>query len=186
MATMNPYAPPRAQVADVDEDGDAGVQPVKTWSSQGRVGRLRYLAHTVAAYLLMGVAGALIGALGAVVRSPTLVNVLLVVIGIAYGLFILLKSIQRAHDMDWTGWSVLLALIPFVGFIWIFKGGTRGGNRFGAPPPPNTTGVRLLALLLPVIAIIGIIAAIALPAYQDYTKRAKLRQLQQQQQLQER
>lgn len=185
-ATMNPYAPPRAEVADVDDDGDGGVQPVRTWSAQGRVGRLRYLAHSTGAYLVLMLAAFLGGVVSGALHKPALMTVVVGIAGFAYFVFVVLKSIQRAHDMDWTGWSVLLALIPFVGFIWIFKGGTRGGNRFGAPPPPNTTGVRLLALLLPVIAIIGIIAAIALPAYQDYTKRAKLRQLQQQQQLQQR
>ena len=42
---------------------------------------------------------------------------------------------------------LLLALIPFVGLIWIFKGGTPGSNRFGAPAPANTLGVKILGLL---------------------------------------
>jgi hypothetical protein len=67
----------------------------------------------------------------------------------------------------------LLALIPFVGLIWLFKSGTPGSNRFGAPPPPNTTGVKVLACIAPAIAIIGILAAIAIPAYQDYVTRAQ-------------
>ena len=54
----------------------------------------------------------------------------------------------------------------------VFKGGTEGSNDHGAPPPPNTTGVRILALVLPILYFIGILAAIAIPAYAEYTRRA--------------
>jgi len=179
-ATMNPYAPPRAEVADVDDDGDGGVQPVRTWSAQGRVGRLRYLAHSTGAYLVLMLAAFLGGVVSGALHKPALMTVVVGIAGFAYFVFVVLKSIQRAHDMDWSGWSVLLTLIPFVGLLWIFKGGTSGSNRFGAPPPPNTFGVKLLGLILPVIGIVGIVAAIALPAYQGYVKRAQMHQLQQQ------
>ena len=61
--------------------------------------------------------------------------------------------------------------------IWIFKSGTKGRNRFGAPPPPNGMGVLIGAWLLPVITVLGILAAVALPAYQGYTTRAKAAQV---------
>jgi Tfp pilus assembly protein PilE len=50
--------------------------------------------------------------------------------------------------------------------------GTDGPNRFSTPPPPNTTGAVVLALIIPLIFILGIVAAIALPAYQQYVNRA--------------
>jgi hypothetical protein len=69
---------------------------------------------------------------------------------------------------------ILLMIIPFVAFIWLFKAGTQGANRFGAPPPPNTTGVKILGYSFPVLIVLfGILAAIALPAYQDYVRRAQ-------------
>jgi hypothetical protein len=74
--------------------------------------------------------------------------------------------------MDWSGWTVLLTLIPFVALIWVFKRGSEGTNSYGAPPPPNTLGVKILGLLLPVLAVVGILAAIAIPAYVEYTRRA--------------
>lgn len=67
------------------------------------------------------------------------------IIGTLYMLAILLPSlavtVRRLHDMDKSGWWVLLALIPFVGSIvllimCIFEG-TQGLNRFG----PNVAGV---------------------------------------------
>ena len=53
MSAVNPYAPPQAAVADVD-DHALEEQPVRTWSSRGRVGRLRYLAHITGGYLVVG------------------------------------------------------------------------------------------------------------------------------------
>ncbi|HEU4590743.1 MAG TPA: hypothetical protein VFS13_07530 [Steroidobacteraceae bacterium] len=67
---------------------------------------------------------------------------------------------------------MLLMFIPFVAFVWIFKRGSAGPNQYGAPPLPNTTGVKILGLLLPIVFVIGIVAAIAIPAYADYLRRA--------------
>ena len=69
----------------------------------------------------------------------------------------------------------LLAFIPFVGLIWLFKSGTEGENRFGAPPPPNSLMVKILGLALP-IAYLLVVFAIAIPAYQNYVERARAQQ----------
>ena len=177
MSAVNPYAPPRAAVADVLDD-DGGVQPVRTWSGRGRVGRLRYMAHMTGAYIVMIFAafavGLVMGALG-LKDSSTPVGVAL---GLVYLVFAVFKTIQRSHDMDWSGWSALLALIPLVGLIWIFKAGTPGSNRFGAPAPANTLGVKILGLVFPVLGAVGLIVAIvvAVPAYNKYVERAKAQQ----------
>ena len=59
-----------------------------------------------------------------------------------YSLAVLLPSIgvsiRRLHDTDRSGWWLLIALIPLVGFIvllvFYFMEGTNGDNRFGADP----------------------------------------------------
>ena len=162
MTAVNPYAPPGAAVADVYQ-ASSETQPVRMWSGRGRVGRLRYLAHLMGGYfLVLAVAfgvGALTGALG-MEKATTAAGV---VIGGAYLVFVVLKSVQRSHDMDWSGWTALLALIPLVGLVWIFKAGTEGDNRFGAPAPANTLGVKILALAVPIIGLVGIVAAVLLP-----------------------
>lgn len=52
-------------------------------------------------------------------------------------------AVRRVHDIGWTGWSVLVGLIPFVGLpiaiILMAIPGNRNGNRFGLP-----TGTELL------------------------------------------
>jgi uncharacterized membrane protein YhaH (DUF805 family) len=176
MTAVNPYAPPRAAVDDVIDDA-GGVQPVRMWSSQGRIARLRFLAHMTGAYILFGFLGMGVGAGLAAAGLDTLGTVVIGIGGIAYFVFLIFKFIQRSHDMDWSGWTVLIALIPLVGLLWIFKGGTEGANRFGAPAPANTLGVKILGLMFPVIGLVGILAAIALPAYSDYSKRAKAAQM---------
>lgn len=167
MSIANPYQPPRAQVDDVR--GTSGQhQPVKFWSTKGRVSRLQYLGYTMGAYLLLiggaAILGGIAGALGHAKAAPIFGLIAM----IPYGIFAVFMMIQRAHDMDWSGWTCLLAFIPLVALFWIFKAGTPGDNRFGAPPPPNTTKVKILALLMPVIAAIGILAAVLLPMYMSH------------------
>lgn len=47
-------------------------------------------------------------------------------------------SAQRCRDFGWTGWAVLIILIPLVGwlffFVMLFVPGTAGANRYGPDP----------------------------------------------------
>ena len=95
-------------------------------------------------------------------------------------------TIQRCHDFDVSGWLSLLLIVPVAPLLFWIIPGTKGANRFGAPTPPNSTGVVVLALILPILFFVGIIAAIALPAYQSYAERARMAQeIQQQSQAQD-
>ncbi|RZL03157.1 MAG: DUF805 domain-containing protein [Rubrivivax sp.] len=172
-SAANPFQPPRSQVEDI-RGGSGSHQPVQFWSSKGRVSRLQYVGYLMGGYLLLILASAIFGGIAAAGGlSPEVGGVIGAIAAIPYVVFSILMLIQRSHDMGWSGWTSLLALIPFAAFVWIFKAGTPGDNRFGAQPPPNTTKVKVLALLLPIVGIIGIVAAIALPAYQGYALRAK-------------
>lgn len=180
MSAVNPYQPPRADVADiVDESAEFEEPSFLTW--RGRIGRLRYLAYFMGAYLVYGVLMAVSGAATAV-DTGGIFGILVLLAGtLAFSVFVFMAAIQRAHDMDWSGWMVLLFFVPLVNFvvglIFLFKGGTKHRNRFGAPPTPNTWGVRILACILPAIALVGIIAAVSLPAYKNYQDRARAAQM---------
>ena len=137
------------------------------WSASGRIGRLRYLAYSTGASLLAGCVAAVLG--GALGGFGMILALLVYIAVVVFGIMI---AIQRSHDMDWSGWTVLLFLIPLVGLIWVFKPGSEGMNTYGGPPPPNTTGVKILGLLLPILFVVGVLAAIAIPAYAEYTRRA--------------
>jgi uncharacterized membrane protein YhaH (DUF805 family) len=66
-----------------------------------------------------------------------------------FGLATLLPSIavavRRLHDIDRSGWFLLLGFIPLVGvvilIIWACQAGTPGPNRFG-PEPTAASGPR--------------------------------------------
>ncbi len=51
-------------------------------------------------------------------------------------------SIRRLHDIDRTGWWLLLGLVPIVGFLVLLyfyvQKGDVGPNRFGEPDPFTT------------------------------------------------
>ena len=63
-------------------------------------------------------------------------------ISIIYYLAILLPFfavfVRRLHDIGKSGWSVLIALIPFVGgiilLVWMFRDSQAGENKWGANP----------------------------------------------------
>jgi hypothetical protein len=75
-----------------------------------------------------------------------------------------------------TGWLSIVALIPLINLMFWLIPGTDGDNNYGAPPPPNTAGVIVIAVILPVLFFVGIISAISLPAYKAYTERARAEQ----------
>ncbi|MBO4898155.1 MAG: DUF805 domain-containing protein [Clostridia bacterium] len=64
------------------------------------------------------------------------------ILSLIYSLFILLPSlgvcIRRLHDIDKSGWWLLIGLIPIVGWIILLvfycKEGTAGENQYGADP----------------------------------------------------
>ncbi|MBC3270858.1 MULTISPECIES: DUF805 domain-containing protein [unclassified Pseudomonas] len=149
----SPYAPPRASVGERLPE----FATLKPLSVEGRIGRLRFLAWTMVLSLvtlpIVGVFALL--ALGLVSGDST--TGLIVGAILACFLFIgflivsILFSVQRLHDIGWSGWLWLLNLVPFVGsffplVIMVVPGNT-GANRYGPPPPPNSTAVKVLCSL---------------------------------------
>ncbi|MDP9942692.1 DUF805 domain-containing protein [Ectopseudomonas alcaliphila] len=166
----SPYAPPQANVAEQLPQ----YSELKVFSVSGRIGRVRYLGWTMAMLLCM-LPLMLLFAGGSAISSilGTLMLVIAVIAMLAVGVFI---GVQRLHDMDWSGWLWLLNFVPVIGSVFallmLIIPGTQGVNRYGPPPPPNSTGVKILAWLFLLVPLTGIVAAIAIPQYQDYVERA--------------
>jgi uncharacterized membrane protein YhaH (DUF805 family) len=70
--------------------------------------------------------------------NSDLSNIITAIVSLALFLPGLAMSVRRLHDTDRSGWFVLLALIPLVGFIILLvfyvQEGTPGDNKFGANP----------------------------------------------------
>jgi uncharacterized membrane protein YhaH (DUF805 family) len=172
MADRNPYAAPQTNVAGRD-GGGGDYGEVKILSAQGRIGRVRYIGWSMGLMLVAWLALGLLAAL-AIASQGQLVLALVVALGYVAVLVVqFLFNIQRSHDMNMTGWLSLIYLLPFGLLVFWLVPGTRGENRYGKQPPPNSVGVIVLACLVPFI-VVGILAAIAIPAYNDYTIRAQV------------
>ncbi len=173
----NPYS---ATTADLSNPGgaDATYQP-KVFAMSGRIGRVRYIAYSMAILLVvmlaMGVLAAVIGVASGGSQGAIMTAVVLAYIGYIVGAFIL--TIRRAHDMGHSGWMSLLVLVPFVSLWFLFAPGTPSANQYGPKPVPNTTGV-ILAAFSPIIfgVVFGILGAIAMPAYQGYLEKSRAAQ----------
>ncbi|WP_445180721.1 DUF805 domain-containing protein [Pseudomonas sp. McL0111] len=149
----SPYAPPRANVGE----NLPAFAELKPFSVEGRIGRLRFLAWTMVLSLVgIPVVGifALIG-LGLVSGDSTtgliIGGIFAFFLFIAFVIVSILFSVQRLHDIGWSGWLWLLNLVPFVGtffpFVIMIVPGNSGANRYGPPPPPNSTAVKVLCSL---------------------------------------
>lgn len=172
----HPYMPPHADVADVYAGNETAE--LKYFSAAGRIGRLRYLAWATGGSLVYGVVAGLLGLI------PVLGIIITVVAILALIWFTVVTAIKRCHDVGASGWWSLTSLIPLINLIWVVIPGDKAANRFGPPPPPNTWGVRILAVIFPVIVGAGILAAVAIPQYAQYTAKAKAAQAAQQAQQQ--
>ncbi|MGZ0715606.1 DUF805 domain-containing protein [Pseudomonas palleroniana] len=160
----SPYAPPRAAVGDeLPEYANLNV-----FTIHGRIGRLRYLAWTLVLTVAMLVASGIIATAGFAVAtaSPTAGIILGSLLGFALFVAMLWVSVQiavqRLHDLGWSGWLWFLNLVPLVNSVFpillLVLPGNAGANQYGAPPPRNSTAVKVLATLW--LAFIPVMLAI--------------------------
>lgn len=185
--TRDPYAAPQSEVHDA---GSEQFSDVKIFSFSGRLGRVRYMAYSMALMLIVWFGGGILAAIAipamAAQNSPVMSGVAGLFLIAVYGFLLVATfalAIRRINDFDVSGWLSLLLLVPFVNFIfvlalWIIPG-TQGSNRYGLQTPPNGGGVTVLAVLAPLLVVgyIGTMAAIAIPAYQQYVMKAQQAQM---------
>jgi uncharacterized membrane protein YhaH (DUF805 family) len=172
---VDPYKAPQSElaVAGSDEYGD-----VRVLSFSGRIGRLRYLAYSMGfMFLLSGGVGILAAALAPVINQSSVLasvvaSIFMLVVYVVAIVATFTFSVRRLNDMDLSGWLALLFFVPLANFIltivlWAAPG-TKGENRFGLQPPPNSGIVKLLGLAIPAMILLGIVAAVLDPYLQQH------------------
>jgi uncharacterized membrane protein YhaH (DUF805 family) len=97
----------------------------------GRARRAEYWWFTLAS-LIIGVVLSMLGA------ASVIFNIVYFIYALAVLVPSLAVGIRRLHDTDRSGWWLLIALVPFVGFIilivFLATDGTRGTNQYGVSP----------------------------------------------------
>ncbi|MCC7635413.1 DUF805 domain-containing protein [Stenotrophomonas rhizophila] len=116
--------------------------PLKRYAQfDGRAGRKEYWMFQLFLFLviLVGYAGMGIGVAMESNLLTGLFGVLLGVFSLAVIVPAIAVGIRRLHDIDKSGWFLLVGLIPFVGglvlLVFNVLPGTPGDNRFGPVPP---------------------------------------------------
>jgi len=112
----------------------------------GRIGRLRFLAFALVVWVIGALAGFFAFAIGLSSATDAGVGAAAVLVILTGGLAAFLISlsawVRRLHDLDQTGWLLLLMFIPLVGLpmlvVLLFAPGTAGPNRYG--PQPGAAG----------------------------------------------
>jgi uncharacterized membrane protein YhaH (DUF805 family) len=68
----------------------------------------------------------------------TLIGILYLVFALGMLIPSIAVTVRRLHDLDKSGWMLLIAFIPLVGsiilLVWYCTQGTSGPNRFGEDP----------------------------------------------------
>jgi uncharacterized membrane protein YhaH (DUF805 family) len=131
----NPYSAPQGQIYT-----PTGSQAPLTWkqilfSFEGRIPRRTYWGFTLLTNLIAFVLGFIFGLAFGEETGTVLglaLNIPLLWIGLAI-------SCKRWHDRDKSGWWILIAAIPIIGWIWAFVElgclrGTEGPNQYGEDP----------------------------------------------------
>ena len=111
------------------------------FTTVGRINRLRYLKYQVLFTLFSAVIGFALGFVGGFLSG----NPESLLVTVPTGIWSLVASvggimlgIRRLHDLNKSGWFLLLGLVPFVNIIFVLylwlAPGTVGWNRYGADP----------------------------------------------------
>ena len=124
----------------------------------GRIGRMRLLAWSLILGLIASVVALLV--LLAIKVSPTLAITFGATLTLVFVVVNLRINAQRLHDLNWSAWMLLLHLGPVANLVLtlalLLMPGTPGPNKYGLPPPPNSTAVKVLAWINIVLMVLGL------------------------------
>jgi len=175
METANPYQTPESDLSR--SAGTIDYVDTPWYSPSGRLGRARYFLASIGYYLVFVLAMVLVGVIAGALNLPQQVMpIFMAPAFLAYFVFSLFLAVKRVHDLDWSAWWLLLLLVPLANLVMalllLFKPGTEGENRFGAPASPAKNALLWIGIGIGLLVALGIIASIAIPAYQQYMAQA--------------
>lgn len=117
--------------------GSSNERATKKVKVVGRIGRLEYATWLLPVIFGEGLCWGFIDQPNAAGNETVFALLVIAFWGLMVFSWFLIAG--RCHDLDMTGWSVLILAIPFVNLafgIYLFgKPGTTGENRFGSEPP---------------------------------------------------
>ena len=168
----NPYSKPQSGLGG----GDQSAYVPSILSFNGRIGRLRYLAYGFGLSVGMVMVGAPFASMLAGFFGPDLgssigvilfglMNIAVVVLSIFFGK-------RRLNDLNRSGWWLAQMMVPLLNIALavylLFFPGSEGPNDYGPCPIENSLGVKVLALMLPVLFLVGVVTAVAVPAFLQF------------------
>lgn len=161
------YSPPASRVEE--EQAVASFNTSTWYALNGRIGRIQFAAFGTIWGLIVVLIVILAFTLGIGLsgRAFDLVLLTLLILPIFIYSYLVLPK-RRLHDLNKSGWWLLLALIPAVNVVFMiylyFVKGDEGINDFGLPPEPFTNIQLVLAILFYLFMSIGILAPVVAPS----------------------
>ena len=128
------YQTPAPDIFVGDKSVDKAALTELLFSFKGRVNRTVYWIWQVGVLVSMGVFGMLLGLLPEAMSDSALLitGIPVLIAGMWIGLAI---QVKRWHDIDCSGWWLLINVVPYVGpIIACIANGFFGGTRVSAPP----------------------------------------------------
>ncbi len=119
----------------------------KLFKAGGRIGRLQYISLAFGAIFI----GAVLGLISFLI--PIIGYLLAALLLIVTYIAVAILTIKRCHDFNLHTLIALALLILFPISVLIFSiiPGNEEENKFGVPPPENSTAVVVFAVLFPIL-----------------------------------
>lgn len=169
------YAPPNAEVGEYASSGDlVDPPPMLSMSFEGRMGRVTYFntwAVAMAGLVGLGiVAAVLVPAIGALFAIPFFLGM---VVFLVWGIRV---NALRLHDLNRSGWWVLVTFMPYLGavatLLLLLWPGNAEENDYGPKPRRGNVAAAVAVLVLTVVAFI-VVFSVSRKYYSEYVERAR-------------
>ena len=116
----------------------------QVYTTNGRLNRLRYFKYQLILALVSALIAFVLGFVGGLLSGDpesVLVTVPTGICSLVASIGGIMLSIRRLHDLNKSGWFLLLSLVPLINIIFAFymwlAPGTNGRNNYGADPLAN-------------------------------------------------